>query len=103
MARRFEIRGAEVILAAIALALFGAQTLAAQAKPIELTYWYAYSGVVQETNETLIKNFNETVGKQKGIHVTGSTQGGLSGRAAEGAEPPPSPAIRPTSSCWTWA
>ncbi len=78
MARSLEIRGAGVFLAAIALALLGAQTLAAQAKPIELNYWYAYSGVVQETNETLIKNFNETVGKQKGIHVTGSTQGGYS-------------------------
>ena len=75
MARSLEIRGARVFLAAIALALLGAQTLAAQAKPIELNYWYAYSGVVQETNETLIKNFNETVGKQKGIHVTGATQG----------------------------
>ena len=76
MAKRMCVRGVGALLAAITLALLGVNTLAAQAKPIELTYWYAYSGVVQETNETLIKNFNETVGKQKGIHVTGSTQGG---------------------------
>jgi sn-glycerol 3-phosphate transport system substrate-binding protein len=75
MAKSLRIRGAGIFLLVIALALVGAQTLTAQAKPIELNYWYAYAGVVQETNEALIKNFNETVGKQKGIHVTGSTQG----------------------------
>jgi sn-glycerol 3-phosphate transport system substrate-binding protein len=78
MARNLSIRGFGALLAAIALAALGVQGLAAQAKPIELNYWYAYSGVVQDTNETLIKNFNETVGKQKGIHVTGSTQGAYS-------------------------
>jgi sn-glycerol 3-phosphate transport system substrate-binding protein len=75
MAKSLRIRGAGIFQLVIALALVGAQTLTAQAKPIELNYWYAYAGVVQETNEALIKNFNETVGKQKGIHVTGSTQG----------------------------
>ena len=78
MAVNRRIRGAGVFLAIIVLALLGIQQAAAQAKPIELNYWYAYTGVVQETNETLIKNFNETVGKQKGIHVTGSTQGAYS-------------------------
>lgn len=78
MAGNSRIRSAGILLAAIALALLGVQGLAAQAKPIELSYWYAYSGVVQETNEALIKNFNDTVGKQKGIHVTGSTQGAYS-------------------------
>lgn len=43
--------------------------------PTELLYWYAYSGVVQETNEYLTKTFNETVGKEKGIHVTAEYQG----------------------------
>jgi sn-glycerol 3-phosphate transport system substrate-binding protein len=44
-------------------------------EPTELLYWYAYSGVVQETNEYLTKTFNETVGKEKGIHVTAEYQG----------------------------
>jgi len=78
MAGNRRIRGAGVFLAIIVLALLGIQQVTAQAKPTELNYWYAYTGVVQETNETLIKNFNETVGKQKGIHVTGSTQGAYS-------------------------
>jgi sn-glycerol 3-phosphate transport system substrate-binding protein len=43
--------------------------------PTELLYWYAYSGVVQETNEYLTQTFNETVGKEKGIHVTAEYQG----------------------------
>jgi len=75
MAGKRRIRGVGVFLAIITLALLGTQQLAAQAKPTELTYWYAYTGVVQETNETLVRNFNETVGKQKGIHVTAAQQG----------------------------
>ena len=75
MAGNRRIRGAGVFLAIIVLALLGIQQVTAQAKPTELNYWYAYSGVVQETNDTLVKNFNETVGKQKGIHVTGVSQG----------------------------
>ncbi len=43
--------------------------------PTELLYWYAYSGVVQETNEYLTQTFNDTVGKEKGIHVTAEYQG----------------------------
>jgi sn-glycerol 3-phosphate transport system substrate-binding protein len=75
MARNLRNRGAGVFLAIIVLALMGLQQAAAQAKPTELTYWYAYSGVVQETNDALVKNFNETAGKQKGIHVTAMSQG----------------------------
>lgn len=75
MTRNRRNRGIAVLLAVIVLALIGAQQAAAQAKPTELTYWYAYSGVVQETNEALVKKFNETVGKQKGIHVNATTQG----------------------------
>jgi sn-glycerol 3-phosphate transport system substrate-binding protein len=63
-------------------ATFGAAHLTAQASayaakvPVELTYWYAYPGVVQESNEYLTRSFNETVGKEKGIHVTAAYQGG---------------------------
>jgi sn-glycerol 3-phosphate transport system substrate-binding protein len=53
------------------------QPAMAQAQaPIELAYWYANAGVVQQTNESLVKTFNETVGKTKGIHVTPTFQGG---------------------------
>lgn len=70
----------KAILALACLAGISAQEIAAQgttaSKPAtELQYWYAYSGVVQETNEYLTKTFNETVGKEKGIHVTAAYQG----------------------------
>lgn len=43
--------------------------------PIELTYWYSWGGAVQECNENLVQQFNETVGQEKGIHVTAEYQG----------------------------
>lgn len=45
------------------------------ADTIELTYWYSWGGTIQECNETLTEQFNETIGKEKGIHVTAETQG----------------------------
>lgn len=52
-----------------------APTATASAEPTELLFWYAYSGAVQETNEHLTATFNETVGREKGIHVTAAYQG----------------------------
>ena len=42
---------------------------------IELTYWYAWTDKIQENNENLVAQFNETVGAEKGIHVTAEYQG----------------------------
>lgn len=42
---------------------------------IELTYWYSWTDKIQENNENLVKMFNETVGAEKGIHVTAEYQG----------------------------
>lgn len=67
-----------IAIAACAIAATGIQGAWAQskAKPVDLTFWYAYTGVVQEANEQLVKTFNETVGAQKGIRVTAAYQGG---------------------------
>lgn len=41
----------------------------------EITYWYSWTGPTQENNIELAEKFNETVGKEKGIHVTAEYQG----------------------------
>ena len=41
----------------------------------ELTFWYSWTGNIQENNIELTELFNETVGKEKGIHVTAEYQG----------------------------
>ena len=41
----------------------------------EITYWYSWTGATQENNMELTELFNETVGKEKGIHVTAEYQG----------------------------
>ena len=41
----------------------------------ELTYWYCWTDKIQENNLELTELFNETVGKEKGIHVTAEYQG----------------------------
>lgn len=43
---------------------------------VELNYWYAWTDKIQENNENLVAKFNETVGAEKGIHVTAEYQGG---------------------------
>jgi sn-glycerol 3-phosphate transport system substrate-binding protein len=44
----------------------------ANGEKVELTYWYPFTGKIQEANEGLIEKFNES---QDRIHVTASTQG----------------------------
>ena len=41
----------------------------------ELTFWYSWTDKIQENNIALTDKFNETVGKEKGIHVTAEYQG----------------------------
>ena len=40
-----------------------------------ITFWYCYTDKVQENNENLTAEFNETVGKELGITVTAEYQG----------------------------
>lgn len=41
----------------------------------EITFWYSWTDKIQENNIALTDEFNETVGKEKGIHVTAEYQG----------------------------
>lgn len=41
----------------------------------EIQFWYSWTDKIQENNENLTKKFNETVGKDKNIHVTAEYQG----------------------------
>lgn len=45
------------------------------ADPVELTVWHYYNGVQQIAFDSLLEQFNDTVGKEQGIYVTGHSQG----------------------------
>ena len=63
-----------VTLALIATSA-GITAFAETSDVIELTYWYCWTDKIQENNENLTAEFNETVGKELGIHVTAEYQG----------------------------
>ena len=48
---------------------------ASSVNPVELTFWYSWTDKIQENNISLTNEFNETVGKEKGIHVNAEYQG----------------------------
>lgn len=47
----------------------------AEGEVTELTFWYSWTDKIQENNIALTEEFNETVGKELGIHVTAEYQG----------------------------
>ena len=69
------------LLAAGAVTLGGAAVLGARpqqaqaADTIELKYWYCWTDKIKENNEERVQEFNDSVGKDKGIHVTAEYQG----------------------------
>lgn len=46
--------------------------------PVSLTIWHYYNGAQQATFDTLVKEFNASVGKEEGIYVEGYSQGSIS-------------------------
>ena len=42
---------------------------------VELKYWYCWTDKIKENNEERVQEFNDSVGKEKGIHVTAEYQG----------------------------
>lgn len=44
--------------------------------PVEIEWWHSMSGAFDETIKGIVENFNETIGEEKGIHVTAVYQGG---------------------------
>ena len=64
--------------AALALGCVGCGSSAQNAKPAQvtnITVWTYYNGDQLESFNRLVSAFNETIGKEKGIRVTGSSQG----------------------------
>ena len=43
-----------------------------------LTIWHYYNGAQQAIFDTLVKEFNASVGKEEGIYVEGYSQGSVS-------------------------
>ena len=66
----------KILMAMGAFAVILASAYAAcAADPIRLTYWYSWTDKIQENNINLTRMFNETRGKELGIHVTAEYQG----------------------------
>ena len=75
ISRRSFLAAAAVSTAALALAGCGSK----KAEPItEITVWTYYNGDQLESFNKLLDTFNETVGKEKNIHVEGASQGTVS-------------------------
>ncbi|WP_293819295.1 ABC transporter substrate-binding protein [uncultured Parolsenella sp.] len=53
----------------------GSASQASSDGTIELKYWYCWTDKIKENNEERVKEFNDSVGKDKGIHVTAEYQG----------------------------
>lgn len=46
--------------------------------PVTLTVWHYYNGSQQSAFDALVEEFNDTVGREKGIYVEGFSQGSVS-------------------------
>lgn len=65
-------------LSAAALAVSGCDAQKGKKEVTEITVWNYYNGDQLESFNHLVSTFNETIGKEKGIRVTGSSQGTVS-------------------------
>ena len=77
---KFSIRGKTVLicLAALVLAGCGSKTPLNPKNPVSLTVWHYYNGPQQAAFDTLVEEFNNTAGREKGIQVQGHSQGSVS-------------------------
>lgn len=67
------------LIAAIALALAGCGSRSPldPKDPVSLTVWHYYNGSQQAAFDALVEEFNDTVGREKGIYVQGYSQGSV--------------------------
>jgi len=65
-------------LAALCLTACGEKPLLDPANPVPLTVWHYYNGAQQAAFDSLVEEFNVTVGQEKGIYVQGYSQGSVS-------------------------
>lgn len=69
-----------VLMAALAVSLAGCgrKTPLDPKNPVSLTIWHYYNGSQQVAFDSLVEEFNDTVGREKGIYVQGYSQGSVS-------------------------
>ena len=65
-------------LAVLALTGCGSKTPLNPKDPVSLTVWHYYNGSQQAAFDALVEEFNNTVGREKGIQVHGRSQGSVS-------------------------
>ncbi|MCM1184569.1 MAG: extracellular solute-binding protein [Roseburia sp.] len=65
-------------MAAIVLAGCGDKSPLDPGDPVSLTIWHYYNGSQQAAFDTLVDEFNATVGREKGIYVQSYSQGSVS-------------------------
>ncbi|MCI8886588.1 MAG: extracellular solute-binding protein [Hungatella sp.] len=68
------------LTAALALTLTGCKDKSPldPKNPVSLTVWHYYNGSQQAAFDSLVEEFNDTVGREKGIYVQGYSQGSVS-------------------------
>ena len=66
---------AAAAVSAAALAVSGCDAKKSKKEVTDITVWNYYNGDQLESFNRLVSTFNETIGKEKGIRVTGSSQG----------------------------
>ena len=64
--------------AALALAGCGSKSPLDPKDPVSLTVWHYYNGSQEAAFDALVEEFNDTVGREKGIYVQSYTQGSVS-------------------------
>ena len=47
-------------------------------EPVDITIWHYYNGSQKAAFDDLVNEFNDTVGKEKGIYVEGHSKGNVS-------------------------
>ena len=62
----------------LALAGCGEKSPLDPGDPVSLTVWHYYNGSQQAAFDILVEEFNDTVGREKGIFVQGYSQGSVS-------------------------
>ncbi len=77
IAKRYCLPG---LLAAVAVSLAGCgkKSLLDPKNPVSLTIWHYYNGSQQAAFDSLVEEFNDTIGREKGIYVQGYSQGSVS-------------------------
>lgn len=63
---------------ALCLAGCGAQSPLDPKNPVALTVWHYYNGSQQAAFDALVEEFNDTVGREKGVYVQSYSQGSVS-------------------------